>query len=100
MLRREVPILMTLIMEALHSSKTSFSEELHGITSQKTTFFIVTAVKNVKSYMALYRRGNVPPPPCGTNWVFISQKTAFFIVKCGGVLEYLRRNPARFVRGD
>jgi hypothetical protein len=34
------PILVTLMMEALHSSETSVLEETHGVTSQKTPFFI------------------------------------------------------------
>jgi hypothetical protein len=29
------------------------SEEPHGVTFQKTEFFIGTAVKNLKSYLAL-----------------------------------------------
>jgi hypothetical protein len=37
-------ILVTLIMEALRSSKSLFLQEPHGLTSQKTTFFILTAV--------------------------------------------------------
>jgi hypothetical protein len=40
------PILVTLMMEALNSSETRFSEKPHGVTSQKTPFFIVTPVKN------------------------------------------------------
>jgi hypothetical protein len=32
--------------EVLSSSETGFLKEPHGITSQKTPFFIVTAVKN------------------------------------------------------
>jgi hypothetical protein len=42
------PILVTLMMEVLGSSETSVLtrlQEPHGVTSQKTTFFIVTAVK-------------------------------------------------------
>jgi hypothetical protein len=31
--------------EALYSSETWFLQEPHGVTSQKTPFFIVTAVK-------------------------------------------------------
>jgi hypothetical protein len=38
-------ILVTLINEALSSSETSVHTEPHGVTSQKTPFFIVTAVK-------------------------------------------------------
>jgi hypothetical protein len=37
------PILVTLMMEALSSSETSVLP--HGVTSQKTPIFIVTAVK-------------------------------------------------------
>jgi hypothetical protein len=33
------------MMEALSSSESLFSQEPHGVTSQKTAFFIVTAVK-------------------------------------------------------
>jgi hypothetical protein len=39
------PILVTLIMEAINSFETSVLKEPHGVTSQKTSFFIVTAVK-------------------------------------------------------
>jgi hypothetical protein len=35
----------TLKMEAIRSSETSVKKYLHGATSQKTAFFIVTAVK-------------------------------------------------------
>jgi hypothetical protein len=38
------PILVTLMMETIHSSET-FLQEPHGVTSQKTELFIVTAVK-------------------------------------------------------
>jgi hypothetical protein len=38
------PILVTLMMEALSSPKRPFLQEPHGVTSQKTPFFIVTAV--------------------------------------------------------
>jgi hypothetical protein len=38
------PILVTLMLEVLSSSETSFLQEPHGVTSQKTPFFIVTAV--------------------------------------------------------
>jgi hypothetical protein len=31
--------------------KRRFTKDLHGATSQKTAFFIVTAVKNLKSYL-------------------------------------------------
>jgi hypothetical protein len=39
------PILVSLIKEALRSSETSFLQEPHGVTSQKSPFFIVIAVK-------------------------------------------------------
>jgi hypothetical protein len=38
-------ILVTLMKEALGCSETSVLQEPHGVTSQKTQFFIVTAVK-------------------------------------------------------
>jgi hypothetical protein len=38
-------ILVTLMMEAIHSSETSILQKSRGVTSQKTTFSIVTAVK-------------------------------------------------------
>jgi hypothetical protein len=41
----------TLIMEAIRSSETSFLQEQHGVSSLKTAFFIVTAAKNLKSYI-------------------------------------------------
>jgi hypothetical protein len=42
------PILVTPMMEALSSPERRFSLEPHGLTSQKTPFFIVTAVKSSK----------------------------------------------------
>jgi hypothetical protein len=39
------PNLVTLMMEALSDSKTSVFTEPRGVTSHKTPFFIVTAVK-------------------------------------------------------
>jgi hypothetical protein len=38
-------ILVALMNEVLSSSETSVLQEPHGVTSQKTPFFIVTAVK-------------------------------------------------------
>jgi hypothetical protein len=38
-------ILFSLLMEAILSSERRILQEAHGATSQKTTFFIVTAVK-------------------------------------------------------
>jgi hypothetical protein len=38
-------ILVTLMKEALRSSETSVLKEPHGVTSQKTPFFIATVVK-------------------------------------------------------
>jgi hypothetical protein len=46
------PIFTTVMMEALRSSETSFLHEQHGITSQKTAFFIVRR-ENLRSYIAL-----------------------------------------------
>jgi hypothetical protein len=37
--------LVTLMMEVLSSPKRRLLQQPHGLTSQKTTFFIVTAVK-------------------------------------------------------
>jgi hypothetical protein len=39
------PILLTLMTEAIRSSETSIHKGPHGVTSQKTIFFIVKAVK-------------------------------------------------------
>jgi hypothetical protein len=39
------PILVTLMMEATVPPKRRFLQEPHGVTSHKTAFFIVTAVK-------------------------------------------------------
>jgi hypothetical protein len=39
------PILLPLMIEGLSSKKCRFLQEPHGVTSQKTAFFIVTAVK-------------------------------------------------------
>jgi hypothetical protein len=44
------PILVTLIKEALSSSETRFLQEPHGVTSQSTPFFEVTAVKTSNEY--------------------------------------------------
>jgi hypothetical protein len=41
------PILVTLMMEAIRSSETSVFQEPQGVTSQRTAFFIVTAVKTL-----------------------------------------------------
>jgi hypothetical protein len=38
------PILVTLMKEALSSSETSFLQEPHGVTSQRTPFFITLPV--------------------------------------------------------
>jgi hypothetical protein len=43
------PILVTLMMEALSPTEHRFIQNPHGVTSQRTSFFIVTAVKNIKS---------------------------------------------------
>jgi hypothetical protein len=40
------PILVTLMKEALSSSETLFLQEPHGVTSQKTPFFIDKVVLN------------------------------------------------------
>jgi hypothetical protein len=40
------PILVTLMMEAIRSVEKSVLTRFTGVTSQKTEFFIVTAVKN------------------------------------------------------
>jgi hypothetical protein len=47
-------ILVTLMMEALSSSETSVLQEPHGVTSQKTPFFIVTAVKTSNLTLSLF----------------------------------------------
>jgi hypothetical protein len=39
------PIFVTLMKEALISSEMSFLQEPYGVTTQKTSFFIVTTVK-------------------------------------------------------
>jgi hypothetical protein len=39
------PILVTLMMERYVPPKRNFLQEAHGVASQKTAFFIVTAVK-------------------------------------------------------
>jgi hypothetical protein len=56
------PILDTLMMEALGSSETSVLQEPHGLTSQKTAFFIVTAVETTNltgAYVVPIRRKNL-----------------------------------------
>jgi hypothetical protein len=39
------PILVTLMIERLHPSKSLFLQEPHGVTYQKTAFFLVITVK-------------------------------------------------------
>jgi hypothetical protein len=39
------PIHVALMMETVRSSETRFLQEPHGVTSQKTAFFIVTSMK-------------------------------------------------------
>jgi hypothetical protein len=39
------PIVVALMMEAIRSNERWFLQEQQGVTSQKTAFFIVTAVK-------------------------------------------------------
>jgi hypothetical protein len=39
------PILVTIIMEEIHTPKRRFLQEPHGVTPQKTAFFIVAAMK-------------------------------------------------------
>jgi hypothetical protein len=48
------PILVTLMMEALSPAKRRLLQEPQGITSQKTPFFIVTAVKT--SNLTMFRQ--------------------------------------------
>jgi hypothetical protein len=40
-----LPILVTLMLKVLSSSESRFLQEPHGVTSEKTPFFIVTAMK-------------------------------------------------------
>jgi hypothetical protein len=42
---RSSAVLVTLMMDAIRSSDTSVLKQSHGVASQKTAFFIVTAVK-------------------------------------------------------
>jgi hypothetical protein len=58
-----------------------FLQETQGVTSQKTAFFIVHAVKPHILH-SINRLGSVAETWCflwGTNWGVISQKTAFFV---------------------
>jgi hypothetical protein len=71
------PILVTLMVEALPSSKPRFLQEPHGITTQKTTFFIVTTVKELSGLLC---SGDVICLLWGVNWDFISRNKAFFTV--------------------
>jgi hypothetical protein len=47
------------MMEALSSSETRFLQEPHGVTSQKTAFFIVTAVKTSNLTILIRIRGDI-----------------------------------------
>jgi predicted DNA-binding ArsR family transcriptional regulator len=51
----------TLMMEAIRSPKRRLTKYLHGATSLKTTFFIVTAVKtsNPTQYISSYNKLSV-----------------------------------------
>jgi hypothetical protein len=55
------PILVTLIMEAIFTSETSFIPESYGVTSQKTAVFIVIAIKisNLTRLEVWFRTANV-----------------------------------------
>jgi hypothetical protein len=44
------PILVARMIEAIRSSETSILKEQHGATSKTTAVFIVTALKNIRSY--------------------------------------------------
>jgi hypothetical protein len=48
-------ILVTLMMEGLGSPKRRLFQQLHGVTSRKTAFFIVTAVKTIIIFCPLYK---------------------------------------------
>jgi hypothetical protein len=48
-------ILVTLLVESVLSSETLFLQEPHGVTSQKTEFFIVTALKPSKFLQFVFR---------------------------------------------
>jgi hypothetical protein len=47
------PILVTLMKVAISSLEILFLQEPHDVKSKKTPFFTVTAVKILKSYIAL-----------------------------------------------
>jgi hypothetical protein len=53
------PILVTLMMETIRCSETSVLKDPQGVTSHKTTFFIVTAVKT--SYLTQQDTGADTP---------------------------------------
>jgi hypothetical protein len=48
------------VKEALSSPKRRFLQEIHGVTSQKTPFFIVTAVKTLNLIQYSYLAGRLP----------------------------------------
>jgi hypothetical protein len=48
------PILVTMMIEALSSSEAQFLQEPRGVTSQKTQFFIVIAVKPQILYIVYF----------------------------------------------
>jgi hypothetical protein len=81
------------MMEVLRSHKTRFLQEPYGLTSQRTTFFIVTAVKtsNLTQY---YRAGLCSRHVIYLLWckkrVFISQKTTLSVVTASKpqILQY------------
>jgi hypothetical protein len=53
------PIIVTLMMEVIFTPKHQFLQEPHGVTSQKTVFFIVTALKTSDFIQYLRRSQNL-----------------------------------------
>jgi hypothetical protein len=51
------PILVTLMKEALGSPKRRYLQEPHGLTFQKTPFFIVTGVKTSNLTFDIFKLG-------------------------------------------
>jgi hypothetical protein len=77
------PILVTVKMEALPSSKRHFLQEPHGVTSQRTEFFRVTAVKPSNLTQKPKRFCSIYTPTVSCNTFLCSHKSAVVYTVAG-----------------
>jgi hypothetical protein len=83
--------------------KHRFLQQPYGITSQKTAFFIITAMKTTnltQHYPAGLCSWDIMCFLWGMNWVFISQKMAFFIVTAVKISNLTWHSPAGLCSRD